>query len=270
MPVRKPHVAGSFYPADPSELREFCQTQLNASAGDPALARAVILPHAGYIYSGKTAGRVLSRVRIPDSTFLIGPNHAGIGAPFALVSDGQWQTPLGSVLIESGLAGQILDAAPGIESDEWAHRHEHSLEVEIPFLQVKNPGVKIIPLIVGTLDLELARQTAIKVGECLSAVPKESLLIVISTDMSHYEPDIPTRKKDRFALEAIENLDSEALVRVVKEHRITMCGFIPVYMLLVMAAKLGIQSARLVDYTTSAEASGDFDRVVGYAGFILR
>lgn len=269
MPVRKPHVAGSFYPANSSELRQFCQTHLT-SAVQPRKARAVILPHAGYIYSGKTAGLVLSRVSIPENVFLIGPNHFGSGSPFALVSKGQWETPLGQVSIETRFAAEILKAVPQIQADEPAHRYEHSLEVEIPFLQVKNPAVKIIPLIVGTLDLESARQTALALGDCLAGRPADSWLIVISTDMNHYESDEATRKKDRFALDAIENLDAGGLVRAVRNHRITMCGFVPVYMMLVMAGKLGIKKAELVNYTTSAEASGDTDRVVGYAGFVLQ
>lgn len=268
MPVRKPHVAGTFYPDDPSELREFCQTR-SAPTGEPVTARAIILPHAGYIYSGKTAGRVFGQVRIPTTNFLIGPNHSGIGSAFSLVSEGDWETPLGRVPIETRLASRLLESSPLIEVDESAHRHEHSLEVEIPFLQVKNRDAKIVPLIAGTLDLELARETALALAGVLAGQKKEDLLVVVSTDMSHYEADSVTRKKDRFALEAIEHLDAKALVQVVRDYRITMCGFIPVYMFLMMSERLGIKKARLVEYTTSAEASGDTDRVVGYAGFIF-
>ena len=267
MLVRKPHVAGTFYPEDPVKLRQFCEEHLPKDS-DPVLAKAVILPHAGYIYSGATACRALARVQIPEKIFLIGPNHTGHGSPFSLVIEGAWETPLGRVPIDERLAADLLASVPGLSSDDSAHRFEHSLEVEIPFLQTKNPDIQIIPLVVGTLDLKLARTAALAIGERLGRIT-EPILIVVSTDMSHYESDEATRKKDHYALEAIQNLDSEALAKAVTGYRISMCGFVPVYMLLVMAEKLGIRTATLVDYTTSAPVSGDYDRVVGYAGFIL-
>lgn len=267
MLIRNPQVAGSFYPSQREELFHFCRTHLETSAR-PIHAKAVILPHAGYIYSGRTACRTLSQVTVPQKTILIGPNHKGFGSDFAVFCRGEWLTPLGQVPVASDLAMSLLECSHDLQSDEEAHGPEHSLEVLIPFLQVKNPSVQIVPLIVGTLDLGLAREVALAIGGMLS-IKKEEFLLVISNDMSHYESDDATRKKDRYALDAIENLDAEALVQRVKKHRITMCGFVPVYMLLVMKEALGIKSAALIDYTTSAEATGDTERVVGYAGFIF-
>lgn len=267
MLVRKPHVAGTFYPADPTEIREFCWPQLKSER--PLIrAKAVILPHAGYIYSCKTACRVLSRVVVPNVNFLIGPNHSGYGKRFALMAEGSWLTPMGEVPIHGPMARHLLEKSDCVTEDDTAHLMEHSLEVEVPLLQLKNPGVKIIPLIVGTMDLKLAGAVARDIADCISEFDQE-ILLVISTDMNHYEDDSATRKKDRYALTAIENLDAGALVRAIGQHQISMCGFVPVYMVLLMAEKLGIRKAELVDYTTSAEASGDTSRVVGYAGFIL-
>ena len=267
MPVREPCVAGTFYPADSATLRRFCQTHLHPSAS-PIPAKAIILPHAGYVYSGQTACKVLSKVHVPERNFLIGPNHRGVGAPFAVAASGEWKTPLGRVPIDSETASSFLEMSHDLSHDDEAHSFEHSLEVEIPLLQTRQPRLKIVPLIVGTLDLDRAREVALTCGYFLASF-SESFLVVVSTDMSHYESDQATRKKDQYALNAIENLDAEALVKAVSGHHITMCGFIPVYMLLVMKEALGIQKATLVEYTTSAEASGDYERVVGYAGFIF-
>ena len=267
MTVRKPHVAGTFYPADPEELREFCQTRFSHSTSTRC-PRAVILPHAGYFFSGDTACEVLSRITIPQVNFLIGPNHTGYGSKFAIMDEGQWATPLGSTAIHGPLAEALLESSPALRVDEPAHRYEHSLEVELPLLQVKNESAQIVPLIVGTLDLNAAREIALACARVIVSWP-EPILLVVSNDMSHYESDEVIRKKDRYALEAIESLDEEALARAVRQHRITMCGFVPVYMLLVMKQSLGIQKASLIDYRTSGDVTGDRDRVVGYAGFIL-
>ncbi len=267
MLIRNPCAAGSFYPSSREELFQFCRTYLETSSKQ-VHAKAVILPHAGYVYSGQTACRVLSRVAVPEKNILIGPNHKRSGSDFALFCRGEWQTPLGKAPVAGDLAMSLLEASHDLRNDEQAHGSEHSLEVLIPFLQFKNPAAQIAPLIVGTLDLGLAREAALAIGTML-AVRKERFLAVISNDMSHYESDEATRRKDRYALDAIENLDEEALVKAVKKYRVTMCGFVPVYMLLVMKEALGIKSATLVDYTTSADATGDTERVVGYAGFIF-
>ena len=266
MLIRKPHVAGSFYPSDSKKLREFCQFHLKSSSKEIP-ARAVILPHAGYVYSGATACRVLSQIKIPETLLLIGPNHWGEGEDFAIYAYGEWETPLGRVPVASELAAALMDRCKELRMDEEAHAEEHSLEVEIPLLQARKTPFSMVPLIVGTSDFKKARRAAEGIGEVLKTRPE--VLIVISNDMSHYEPEAVTREKDRYALDAILALDAEGLVRAVQKYRITMCGLMPVYMLLCMKDLVGIQKARLVQYTTSAEASGDTSRVVGYAGFIF-
>lgn len=267
--LRKPHAAGSFYPSEPSEIREFCESYLSASGNSAVNARAVILPHAGYVYSGKTACLVLDKVQVPDTVVLIGPNHWGTGSAFAIYAQGIWETPLGKVPIASDLAASMFEASHDLKMDDKAHAKEHSLEVLVPMLQIKNPQFRMVPLIVGSLDFEELSSVAQDLGAFLAS-RKEKPLLVISNDMSHYAPDDITRKKDRYALDAILALDDEALLNAVQKHKITMCGLAPVYMLLVMHEALGITEAELVHYTTSAEASGDTSRVVGYAGFIFR
>lgn len=266
MAVREPAVAGTFYPADQDTLRRFCAERF--SSVPVSHAKAVMLPHAGYVYSGDTACLVLDKISVPETVFLIGPNHRGIGSDFALQRAGSWMTPLGDVPLDEELSGQILAHCQGIEEDIEAHANEHSLEVEIPFLQTKNPLLKIVPLLIGTLNLQKAKDIALQLGEVLSQSAKK-ILVVASSDMNHYEEDSLTRRKDQYALRAIQNLDPEALAKAVIDHQISMCGFLPVYMLLVMHRLLTIRHATLVDYRTSADASGDSERVVGYAGFIF-
>lgn len=267
MTTRKPHAAGTFYPADPSEIRRFCSPFFSAKDGVRPV-RAVILPHAGYIYSGRTACRTLSKVEVPDQVLLIGPDHWSAGYGFSVYPQGSWQTPLGEVPVSTELASRLLESSHDFRSNIEAHVREHSLEVLLPLLQIKNPSVKAAPVIIETLDFGWIREVAAQAGEMLKSFP-EPFLTVISNDMSHYEPDDVTRKKDRYAVDAILNLDGEALVREAKGRNITMCGIAAVVMLLAMKDALRIRKAELVEYTTSAEASGDTDRVVGYAGFIF-
>lgn len=267
MAVREPAVAGTFYPDNPALLRDFGAAHLQ-NKFSLSSAKAVLLPHAGYIYSGETACHVLSKIEIPKTLFLIGPNHQGLGADFALFGEGTWKTPLGSVRIAAALAAALKQAVPDIEEDHEAHLFEHSLEVELPLLQMKNPAIEIVPLVIGTLDLERAARVAQACAAVLAKNP-EPVLIVVSSDMNHYENDEQTRAKDRYAIEAIEKLDAFALAQAIRTHRISMCGFVPAFMFLNMVATLGIRKATLVDYQTSARVSRDYSRVVGYAGILF-
>lgn len=264
--MRRAHVAGSFYPAEPGPLLEFLRDRLVPS---PSLRqpKAVILPHAGYVYSGETAALVLRQSHVPDRCFLVGPNHRGVGSSFSLYPEGSWETPLGIVPIDRELTSGLLESCPDLCPDAEAHWNEHSLEVEIPLLQYRNPRIKIAPLVIGTLDLDQTRDVADSMGDFFSN--QEEILIVCSSDMNHYENDDLTRKKDRYALDAIEALDEKALDKAVKRYFISMCGFVPVYLTLILVKALGAQKATLLDYRTSADGGGGSERVVGYAGFII-
>lgn len=204
MPIRKPSVAGSFYPADASQIRRFCEPLLRPS-GPLVSARALILPHAGYIYSGETACRVLARVKVPDTVFLMGPDHHGAGADFSLFPEGEWETPLGRTPIAENLTRALARGSRQLTADPLAHAAEHSLEVLLPLLQMKNPGLRIAPVLVGALAVDQAMAVAAELGSVLSEGTSETL-VVISNDMSHYESDRATREKDRYALEAVEQI----------------------------------------------------------------
>ncbi len=267
--VRRPAVAGRFYPGNPDDLRSEARSYLVTSSDKPIRAIGCIAPHAGYMYSGHVAGAVFARVEIPERCIVLCPNHTGMGVPLAIVSEGAWETPLGDVGIDSQLAHALKRQFPALEDDAAAHRAEHAAEVELPFLQLQQPRLKFVPIALGTGRFEILA----KLGEALAdviAAEDDSVLIVASSDMNHYESDAVTRIKDHRAIERILSLDPHGLYEVVTQQNVTMCGFGPAVAMLTAARKLGGKSAELVKYATSGDISGDRDMVVGYAGVVVR
>jgi len=265
--LRQAAVAGRFYPADPAVLRADVKSYLSP-AQERIRAVGCIAPHAGYIYSGQVAGAVFSRLEIPQRSIVLCPNHTGCGHPLAVMSEGEWTTPLGSVAIDSELAAQLLGAFPALAEDSEAHRAEHAIEVELPFLQVLRPGAKFVPIAVGTARPLLLEN----LGEAIANVIQSSehpILIIASSDMNHYEDDATTRVKDRKAIDKILALDPQGLYETVINESVSMCGFGPAVAMLTAAKKLGASKAELVQYATSGDVSGDRDMVVGYAGIIV-
>jgi hypothetical protein len=268
--VRHPAVAGRFYPRDPEVLREEVQTYLFQSP-EQEQVRAVgcIVPHAGYMYSGHVAGAVYARLEIPQLCLVLCPNHTGVGRALAIVSDAAWETPLGSVAIDTSFAEALKQRCPLLQEDSTAHRSEHGAEVELPFLQVRQPQLKFVPIALGTHQFEALEQLGEAIADVIAAT-NDSILIVASSDMNHYESDAVTRVKDHSAIEPILALDARALYDVVTQQNISMCGLGPAVVMLTAARKLGATSAELVRYATSGDVSGDRDLVVGYAGVLVR
>lgn len=271
MYTRHPAVSGSFYPHSPQELKEAVERFLiPTTSPEPALG--IVSPHAGYVYSGRTAGAVFSHVRIPEVALILAPNHTGRGRTSggaSTISKGQFLTPLGAVEIAESLAKKLMQICGLVREDLTAHEEEHSLEVQLPFLQVLRRTVKIIPLIVNYDDFPAART----IGEAIAALldaAEEEVLIIASSDMTHYQPRSVASKLDRLAIEKIEKLDPEGLLRITREKGITMCGRSPVATLLVAANALGATQASLVDYSDSGDVSGDKSYVVAYAGIVIR
>ncbi len=265
--VRKAAVAGMFYPDSPEELARTVTTA-TPPAAEKVRALACMVPHAGYIFSGAVAGAVFARLQLPECFVILCPNHTGQGQPLAIMSRGKWETPLGLVPVDAALATALLRACPHLQEDAAAHRREHAIEVQLPFLQLAAPGFSFVPIALGTSHFEVLHG----LGEALAEVLKReqrSVLILASSDMNHYESDEVTRLKDRAALEPILALDAQGLYDVVFRKRISMCGFGPAVATLTAARSLGAASAQLVRYATSAEVSGDCERVVGYAGVII-
>lgn len=266
--LRAPAVAGRFYPADPEVLRGEVTSYLSPQESR-VRAIACLVPHAGYIYSGQVAGAVFSRVEIPERCIVLGPNHTGRGHPLAIMDEGQWQTPLGKVAIDSELAKEMMGSFPALASDAAAHQAEHAIEVELPFLQAIRPDMNFVPIAVGTSRLLLLEQLGEAIAETIRN-KSEAVLIVASSDMNHYEDDVTTRVKDRKAIDKILALDAQGLHQTVINESISMCGFAPTVAMLTAAKKLGASKAELVRYATSGDANGERDMVVGYAGIVLR
>jgi MEMO1 family protein len=281
--IRHPAVAGRFYPADPEVLREEVRAYLSlmsspstsnptssiASGKEPIQAVGCIAPHAGYMYSGHVAGAVFAELKIPELCVVMCPNHTGMGHPLAINSEGVWETPFGDVPIDNDFSSALQQRFPILQEDAAAHRNEHAAEVELPFLQMRQPRLKFVPIALGTGQFEILAQ----LGEILAdviAIHKSEVLIVASSDMNHYESDAVTRVKDHTAIEPILRLDARGLYDVVTQQHVSMCGFGPAVAMLTAAKKLGATSAELVKYATSGDVSGDRDLVVGYAGIIVR
>lgn len=268
---RKPAAAGRFYTADREALRE--EISGYVGSGPRRRVYAVVAPHAGYPYSGACAGAVYCQVEVPATTVILGPNHTGLGEPLAIMAEGKWETPMGDVEIDSGLARGIAEGCPDLVDDTLAHSREHSLEVQVPFLQYLNEAVKIVPIAIGALDY---RRLAV-LGEGLAdAISKsgQDVLIVASSDMSHTqnsdaERQKMIRRKDMMAIETIERLDHEGLWKVVREEGITMCGWAPTVAAIGAAKRLGANRGKLVKYTTSWDTTHDYSYVVAYAGIII-
>lgn len=264
---RKPAVAGLFYPKDPEELRKTVEELISQGADRKRKVFGVISPHAGYIYSGKIAGKVFSEIEIPEKVVVLCPNHTGYGVRVSLFPKGKWLFPGFEVRISEEM-NEFLSKYKVFEKDTGAHLREHSAEVIIPFLYFKNKNVEISVICIRTIDFTVLKE----IGECLYELKKEfkdEILFVASSDMNHYEPDDISREKDKIAIDRIVNIDAEGLVEVVLEKNITMCGIAPTTSLLVSAKLFGINKAELVAYGNSGDVSGDYSSVVGYAGIVI-
>jgi len=269
MSIRKAQVAGQFYPSSAKELKRQIESFLE-EPGQRIEALGCVLPHAGYIYSGKVASCVLNHIKIRDNVVLLGPNHTGYGSSFSIMASGSWQTPLGDVKINEKLAQDILQRSQYLKDDPLAHAYEHSLEVELPFLQYLKGQFKFVPIAFLSDDIgalkTVGRQIAQSVKDCGL---DNSVLLAASSDFTHYEPQALAEKKDKKAIEAILELDEDKLMKNVRSLRITMCGYAPIIVMLSAAKELGAKNAVLLDYRTSAQATGDESSVVGYAGIAV-
>ena len=274
--IRPPVVAGRFYPKDPVELRAVVAT-LHADAHPPIRPSArppvgVIVPHAGYIYSGPTAAKVFASVTIPGLVVILAPNHTGVVAADEGVSiweAGAFQTPLGDVAVDADAAQALIEIAHGtVDIDHDAHRGEHAIEVELPFLQMLRADVRIVPLVIAWDQWEPARLLGEMLARLVQAAD-EPVLLLASSDLNHYEPAAVTEKKDEMALLAIRKLDGQDLLARCKRERISMCGRGPAAVVLAAARALGATQAEVIDYRHSGWVSGDNERVVGYAGVVI-
>jgi AmmeMemoRadiSam system protein B len=268
MSIRPPAVAGQFYPGTRGSLLAVLDRCI-PSGIKAERAIGLVAPHAGYLYSGATAGAAFARAIVPERVVVLAPNHTGIGEPIAVWARGAWSTPLGDVPVDEELAGALLRRCPEASADQTAHLHEHSLEVELPFIQRRNPSARILPVCVGTHD----EGALAALGEALAEAARGAggdVLIVASSDMTHYEPAERARAQDDLALERVRALDPKGLLAIVRKRSISMCGVAPVAAMLWAAKALGARECELVDYSHSGMVTGEDGRVVGYAGLVVR
>lgn len=267
--IRFPAVAGRFYPDEPARLREAVDSFLASAAQDKKItARACLVPHAGYKFSGRIAGEVFRRIEIPARVILIGPRHFPRGASLAILSDGAWQTPLGMAPIDHLLAEKLARACPLLREDAVAHSAEHSLEVQLPFLRQLAPSFSFVPIVIGTVHYEDLEALGHALAEVIRLEP-EPILLAASSDMNHYETDAVTRMKDRKAIDRILALDPRGLFDTVRDENISMCGYGATVAMLTAVRDLGATRAELLCYATSGEVNGDLQEVVGYAGIVI-
>jgi AmmeMemoRadiSam system protein B len=267
--LRLPAVSGRFYPSDPTELTALIRKY---TTGDrtviPGRVKACLVPHAGYVYSGRVAGTVYARIAIPKKILILGVRHYPRGENAAILSSGAWRTPLGDAAIDEALAEALREACPLLREDSVAHSSEHSLEVQIPFLQALQQGFTFVPVALGTVRFE----DLVAIGEALGrvlAASTEQILLITTSDLNHYEDDATTRVKDRKAIERILALDAGGLYDTCRNEAISMCGLGPTVAMLTALQSMGSTQPELVRYATSGDVSGDFGGVVGYAGMIF-
>ncbi len=267
MSNRKAKLAGSWYPGTEesltAQLDEFLPPELETGK-----AIGIVVPHAGYVYSGATAGRVYARVEVPGRVMVLCVNHKGMGAPLALWPDGSWETPIGELSVDAEATALILEKCPRLKADETAHSLEHSLEIQLPFIKRRNPRAQIVPISVGTHDPGALQCLGEAIASAARDLPGETLTVA-SNDMTHFETASCARTHDDMALERVKALDPQGLLEVVARERISMCGAAPTATMLWAAQELGATGCELVDYSHSGMVTGDDSDVVAYAGLIV-
>lgn len=267
MAVRKPAVAGYFYPKDPDQLRALLG-QMIEDTSPKVSAVAIVCPHAGYMYSGRTAGRVYGRVRLPRRLIILCPNHTGMGSPLACWSTGVWETPLGPARVDEEMARNLMEQCTFLEHDIQAHLREHSLEVQVPFLQYLLDDFTFVPICVGTSRMNQLTALAQAIVEVVRGLGEEVLLIA-STDMTHYTSAAEAARLDQPAIRCMEQVDGPGLYDTVHRYRLTMCGYLPTTVALMAARGLGASRGTVIDYTHSGMVTGDDTSVVSYVGMII-
>ena len=266
--IRNPIVAGMFYPGSASLLKQKIGEFIDENATKEDVV-GLVSPHAGYMYSGPVAGAVISRVLFKDTFVIMGPNHTGLGEPFSIMTEGVWKTPLGDVEIDTELASAIIEAAPSLQADHIAHLEEHSVEVQLPFLQYFKQDVKIVPIVLARGSGDTYKEIGQGIAAAYRRLGREAV-IMASSDMNHYEPHHIANEKDSKAIEAILALDEDELLKRVAEFRISMCGYGPTVALLSACKEMGATVAELVSHQTSGDVTGDHHSVVGYAGILIK
>ena len=268
MTIREPAVSGQFYPSSPEELKAMIRGMVDEKVSKEDVI-GYYAPHAGYVYSGPVVGATVSRVKFKDTVVIMGPSHTGIGAPFSILTEGTWRTPLGDVEIDIELAKAILANSSNLKEDRIAHLQEHSIEVQIPFIQYFRPDIKIVPILLSRANAGVFRNIGMAIAKAIKDSGK-AVVIVASGDMNHYESQKITHTKDRQAIESILKLEAGELLERVRDFNISMCGYGTAACLIYAAREFGLVRTEMVKYQTSGDITHDYSAVVGYAGILIK
>jgi len=281
MKIRRPTQAGTFYPAEAESLRyqiESCFVHRHGPGKLPKVEKTnlktivgQVCPHAGYMYSGAVAANAYSEMATdgkPDTVVILGPNHTGYGSAIALMNEGAWRTPLGDIEIDSEIANELTKKTSIVDIDETAHKYEHSIEVQLPFLQYMYADTfKLVPICFRMQDLVSAHE----VGNALAKVlAGRNAVIIASSDFTHYEPEAKASKKDKTALEAILAMDTRKFLSIIESENITACGYGPIATMMTAAKGLRATKTKLLSYRTSGDTTEDRSSVVGYAAVAFK
>ena len=279
--IRKPAVAGYFYESVEDSLKEqikWCYRsdlgpgRTPGKTGDTRSIKGLIAPHAGYVYSGPVAAHAyleLAEDGLPETVVILCPNHTGMGSGLSTVTEGSWLTPLGEVKIDTEFALQLLSDYPLLDDDPSAHVKEHSCEVQLPFIQEISPDFKLVPICMMMQDL----QTAGELGQAIAKTAHNlgrDIVVIASTDFTHYQPQQVAEAQDRKVLDHIQTLDEEGMVSEISQHNVTMCGYGPVTATMVASKNMGASEVQILKYATSGDTSGDYSSVVGYAAAVFK
>jgi len=265
---RQPAVAGQFYTTDAEALLAEVKGYLaQAQPKDEARTILAMAPHAGYYYSGVITGVTLGQANLADTVLLLGPNHTGLGKPFAVWPDGRWLYPGGSLQVDAELAALLCEEEPLLTPDTLAHQREHSLEVMVPFLAALNPKTRIVPVSVSHPSLDTLIGVGKNIGRTLRGLARP-VSILVSSDMSHFVTHDMAKEQDSQALEPALHLDAVRFFETVRGGNISMCGVLPMTVGIVAALELGATQTEITGYATSGQVNGEMRRVVGYAGML--
>ena len=266
--IRKPAVSGSFYSGDATQLKGDIEGFVVKDCTKQSVL-GIISPHAGYMYSGRVAGNLYSKVNIPDTVIILSPNHTGYGVPYSIWPGGKWRTPLGDVEVDEEVVNELVYLCDLIEKDQEAHVYEHAAEVQIPFIQYFNPLVKIVVMVISARNIGDLKTIGKSTSQVIQKLRPDAL-VVASSDMTHHESQTSVNRKDKIAINEVLSLNEDSLYRKVHDMHITMCGIYPAVTMLVCSKERGATKAELVRYETSGDVTGDYDHVVGYAGILIK
>ncbi len=281
--LRKPVVAGAFYPDNRKDVVKSIEDCFLSSFGVGIIPEAddfegdsypinVMVPHAGYIYSGSIASFGYAKIAengIPDVFIILSPNHTGLGSEVSVFNKGEWETPLGNVEVDEEFANKIISFSDYASADFVAHSNEHSIEVQLPFLQYFSSNFKIVPIVMGCQTLSVVSDLAEAIVSAGKKINK-SYCVIASTDLSHFNDQKRANKVDKFVLDDIEDMDEFKLLEEVIQYNITMCGYGPVMTTILVSKLSGKDSCEILSYGTSGDVTQDYLQVVGYASAMFK